>query len=542
MSDLPGSEEANGHWQVSSTWSQGSIGGTIGLRYSNDLGDRDDQKLSDDYLWDVPLQEFIDDIEPSLDNFHFAGGRWPDALDMSMLSHSAAIGVPVKSKASATASLTFTWVPNADGDKPTKDLNVFVGGHAVARIYAEGASTKAWVGAPPENEGEDTESSFLNDVRGGKLFRVSKEQTSGTVSLSLGAESSAPGDQRPIARRKDEAFAELDVRTKVDTRSVSISRHGAHDEWTDGEGNKHGDSIYSAKSDVVLAGDYKNFLRYDTALFGSWSTDVNGFDVTSTWDPQGFDQITGKDSTGAQGFTNFGTPTVKQAGWRDYFATYYDGSPSGKKEFTSTYTVTDNVDGAVGEGKYYLTLHDPVEEAGKSVITDYDVVHLVTLPGGQNFFRGPNSDNAEERHLYSLTEHTEYGYGASATIGIEGFQDLLGLSVHGNVDVSAEADVEVKVRVPKLTENQECYLIAVYPFQRKYVKFWKYDSGGKNKRFITDTSGAKTEVYQEAFQDTAGVGQPRFVTVRKNTVDYDNVPEEKEAPAPKFDHPSGGSA
>ena len=83
--------------------------------------------------------------------------------------------------------------------------------------------------------------------------------------------------------------------------------------------------------------------------------------------------------------------------------------------------------------------------------------------------------------------------------------------------------------------------MAVYPFQRKHVKFWKYDSGGKNKRFITDSSGAKTEVYQEAFQDIAGVGQPNFVKVKQGTIDYTEVPE-KEAPKPKFDYPSGGSA
>ncbi len=544
VSELPGSEEVNGRWKMSSTWSEGSIAGTIGYRYSNTLGDIDDEVFSDNYVWDVPSQSFTDDIEPNLDNYSFVHkDRWPDALDMSMRSHNAAGGIPVKSKASATASLTFTWVPNVAGGKPTKDLNVFVGGHAVATVYAEGASTKAWVGAPPENEGEDTESSFLDDVRGGKLFRVSKDQTSGTTTLSLGAESSAPGDQRPKAQRTDQAFAELEVRTKVDTRSVTLSRPGAHDEWTDNQGHTHGDSIYSAKGETTSTGNSYHLLRYEALIQGDWHKDQNGHnDVTRDWNAQGFDQILAEHPISVDGFTAFGNPVLKRAGWRDYFSTYYDGSPTGKQEYTTTYTVTDNVDGAVAEAKYILTLHDPREEATAPSFPSYEVTRLVTFPNGQKFFRGPNSANAEERHLYSLKEHSESGYGASATIGIEGFEDLLGLSIHGEVDITAEADVEVKVRVPLLTEHQECYLIAVYPFQRKHVKFWSYDTGGENKRFFTNSDGVKKQVYHEAFQDTAGIGQPNFVTVNQDTVDYTDMPGLKDAPAPEYDYPSGGSS
>ena len=300
------------------------------------MGSFGTKAVTDDYAYDLSSGHFTDLPEFKDIPYEF---QQMSVDGQSIRAESGSLGTPAKTKASGTIEFTYQWVPIVAGGKPSKDLNVLISGNTSASAaspfsnesHRPEGNASAWADGKPtssntqeQDEGIDP-SAFTN---GAKLFKISKNTLSSTATFSLGAEASTPGLVPPPGqdgRSAHRAVTRVSVNasTRFDNRSVGISRVGAHDEWTDGEGNKHGDSIYSAKRDVFLAGDYKNFLRYNTSLFGSWSyRRLTGFNVTSTWDPQGFDQITGKDSTGAQGFANFGTPTLKQAGWHDYFATY----------------------------------------------------------------------------------------------------------------------------------------------------------------------------------------------------------------------------
>ncbi len=157
-------------------------------------------------------------------------------------------------------------------------------------------------------------------------------------------------------------------------RNVTISREGAHNEWTDDDGNTHGDTIrsYTANHDtmygITLSGIIKNWQQFDAALSGSWNmkavTTGHGSsqyvpDVAYTWQPQ------------YSGATMFWNQWLQDMGQQIYDIDSFKGSTGSPTPDTMTYTVTDNQDGITATAVYYLKRHDVYEETSHQTEAAY---------------------------------------------------------------------------------------------------------------------------------------------------------------------------
>lgn len=283
---LAGSDEANGYWTVSSNWQSGSTSGTIGRMSEGDV-------KTDTYSWDYKTRNFTDEPDPDVNGPNLYP---PQSLiqPYSILSNtgnrvlagSVSYGTKAKVKAGGTLEFTYTWKPYVAGDKPTKDLKLFIGGSAEASAYGNSPVTGtawAWVVGKPEENAETEQgpvASPSKSARGGKLVTVGKENLSFTTTLSLEAGAETPG---LASGERVDTMAVIDSWTKVDNRSVSLSRSGAHDEWPDDDGiTMHGDTIYSA----YLAAP--NTVNFNSSLSGDWSRGgstlgSNNYNVTWNW-------------------------------------------------------------------------------------------------------------------------------------------------------------------------------------------------------------------------------------------------------------------
>ena len=549
---LPGSDEDNGHWNMSSTWSSGSTSGTFGSRYSNTMDGPATEERSDSYSWDVPSGAYTDALDPQLYNQYYNSIDFytmkPNYDGLLLKSVGRTTGIPAKAKVVATRQFTFTWVPKAAGSKPTKDLKVFIGGTATAEAYTQetsGASVKAWIGAQPEDQGEEAHSSFLDNVRGGKFFRVSKEQTSGTVSLSLGAQSSAPGDKSDRPRYEDQAKAEVSVSAQVDTRSLSLSRGGRyeHSKSENGEWHTYGDSIYSAHDASGFSNnDFKSQISIiasygDSSAWGIRS-DGTAPDITSSWSASGFSSTYEQSPQVYRGYAQYGTPLISSGN--------YSGSATGAASFDTSYTATDTRDGATTKAFYHLTLHDPVEDVQEEELSTYRVEVPMTKSGGGTMkYNGPRTSGYDDVEIESATS-TETSGGISGTVDVSAFKELLGLSATADYTSTATFSVKTKADVRSIPAGRFIYRIALHDFQRSHKRFYRYDELGKIRRMITQDFGGQvydppTEVYHEVIEDTAFDQQSTWSEDLDPTrVNINNLPTVP-APPKHYDYSGGVS-
>ena len=495
--------------------------------------------LSDSYNWDVPSGSFTDDIDPSLyqqslsmvDRYTMK----PNYTGTMLKSYNSAIGTAAKAKVVATRRFTFTWVPKVAGSKPTKDLNVFIGGTATAEAYTQedGVSVKAWIGAQPEDEGEgeEAQSSLLDNIRGGKFFRVSKEQTSGTVSLSLGAQSSAPGDQSLSHPQTDHAGSILSVSAKVDNRSVTLSRGGAINEWSetvDGVPVTHGDTIYSfTEHQSLQTPEYVPVpQKFTSALAGNWSTkfapDSGGYDITWNWNAGGLEEYPNGNAGGgsppasAISYTHWnGLSRVSEKGdvelWYGFLG---NGTPEytagdrnssggeGKPPTTATvkYFVRDNQDQAEVEARYKLTIHEPIEidsetkvskEKGPFPLFDSNhnlAFHSGIVPPGETVLGGT--------HSYAKTgtveQTTGWAFGIGGGVGWDSIKNLFkGSPTSANIGINGEyhwdntvdySGERATTYMGNLTEGQSVYIAYTVGYNEHTATYRLFNAAGENRR------------------------------------------------------------
>ena len=346
--------------------------------------------------------------------------------------------------------------------------------------------------------------------------------------------------------------AYVNATAQQDYRSVTLSRAGAREERQDlqnGEWHGYSDSIYSAHSPVIYPNDDLFYpLSIGVNYAGNWSRWGTGYNVSPSWTTSGFEPVDGTNNSSAWGKTKFGTPIRSVTNFHGI--PYYnglEGEPTGAETFDTTYTAVDNGDGATAKSYYHLTLHDPVEKDGADDISTYHVTFPMSN-GSDIAYIGENSATESERPLVEVGHSTQYGYGITATVGIEGVASLLGLSAEASAQAESTTTITATTtkRVPHLTEGQKVYLVADHPFQRTHVRFWKYDEGGKVKRMlrISDegvTPPAEIEVHHEAFQDTAAQATYDWSPIyEESQLDIGNLPH---TPAPELPYDySGGSS
>ena len=338
----------------------------------------------------------------------------------------------------------------------------------------------------------------------------------------------------------------------LDQRSVTLSRTGAREERQElqnGEWHGYSDSIYSAHSPVIYPNDDLFYpLSIGVNYAGNWLRWGTGYNVSPSWTTSGFEPVDGTNNSSAWGKTKFGTPIRSVTNFHGI--PYYnglEGEPTGAETFDTTYTAVDNGDGATAKAYYHLTLHNPVEKDGADDISTYHITFPMSN-GSDITYIGENSATESERPLVEVGHSTQYGYGITATVGIEGVASLLGLSAEASAQAESTTTITATTtkRVPHLTEGQKVYLVADHPFQRTHVRFWKYDEGGKVKRMlrISDegvTPPAEIEVHHEAFQDTAAQATYHWSPIyEESQLDIGNLPH---TPAPELPYDySGGSS
>lgn len=163
-------------------------------------------------------------------------------------------------------------------------------------------------------------------------------------------------------------FCQIGFSVSSDSRAVTLTRAGAHNETVDSDGTIHGDTTYSYKStsdsggtildpSVPITVAFWNWQQFTADLVGDWSK-KNAFpipgsfqirDVTYKWNPA-YSEANMLWNKWSQ---KFGTMNFELGSWK--------GTPDSPNAESLIYTATDNVDGAKADATYILTKHDSVE-------------------------------------------------------------------------------------------------------------------------------------------------------------------------------------
>ena len=253
--------------------------------------------------------------------------------------------------------------------------------------------------------------------------------------------------------------ASIHFEASADTRTVSISRAGAHDEWVEG-GITHGDTIWSTPSGPL------NWQGFDGSLFGSWSRRFAGStgdpggvpDVGYVWNPQ---------HSSAYLFHN----DVSMP----YGGLYLDnngdlkGFPNPPAIQTVSYTVTDYQDGATATDSYILHIHEPWENLQKTSGQTQTIVH------GTNIYFGSQGAPVTATWTTTVTITATVTFNWNGSLKLGDFMTLggaisPGFSVAVGQTFALSTTVQAGYRVtPQLIETK---IDSQYTVDR-------YDTGGK---------------------------------------------------------------
>jgi hypothetical protein len=262
---------------------------------------------------------------------------------------------------------------------------------------------------------------------------------------------------------------------KEDTRTVAIYRAWAVNETVDSEGNTHGHTTYSYVNKNVKSGDFyigdienPNWQPFNSQYNGFWNfgnTSSPPTEVSWSWSPQ---------YSGATKYTNsWLIPYGNQNNYNGSFIGHTQGD-SGEK--VMTYTATDPADGATATAKYYLTIHDPIEDKGApqtEVIADN--WQAAASPAVFNY----------STTAYVTTPPAYLEYAISHTIGIN-FGGDIHLTGHKLSDIGVSANYSISftynagqtsfsIELPPRTYS---YLEVADMYKRYWGKVNKWEPSG----------------------------------------------------------------
>lgn len=286
---------------------------------------------------------------------------------------------------SGTITATFTWAPAFPSEQPPSSVIVkqycragYFSGDFV-EVPPTGSASNGLGDPEIKHQGTQTtpDGTLYNGsgVSEGTHYQVKQNPGTGfTVTCSPNASGtmSDPILGAPVVAEVRYQAADL-------TKAVSISRGGnPRYETADADGTKHGDTIYSWKHwtddwGIQYCGEFINWQPFSASRLGTWSDP--GL-LSFTWNP-------------SASFANISVNSVSMPFGNPYrderlsvpstaLPGSWFGDPTGPRELTVTYTLSDLMDGGSASASYVLHLHDQVEN-----LTDDVVPETIVTPTGE---------------------------------------------------------------------------------------------------------------------------------------------------------------
>ncbi len=316
---------------------------------------------------------------------------------------------------------------------------------------------------------------------------IQKKSSSGSVDITCQQSASctvtdgtptSPYSQYPgfIPHYQSEAFVRWSFSVALTDRSVSISREGAHDEWTDDDGNTHGDTIRSYKRTDPLFGNtvttpVVNWQQFDAVLSGSWHTKIVMFDFNVNTVPD----VSYQWQPAYSAATMFWNQWSQKFGQQNWLIDHWNGSSGGPDPDTMTYTATDNQDGISATAVYYLTRHDIYEEMSHH--TD-NTIEINERPAGSGNINNPSDKNMDVLGgYYEVSGGWSLGINFQPDLDVDGWQLAnLGLSLSYTYTVATNAGQNCPgILLPPHTYT---YLTIKDTYTRPWGTAYKWDAGG----------------------------------------------------------------
>lgn len=313
----------------------------------------------------------------------------------------------------------------------------------------------------------------------------------------------------------------------VDTRSVSLSRGGRH-EYTkneDGISVTYGDTTYSyTKHQSLDAPAYQpNYQTISSALSGDWATSATNnalgrYNVTWNWAQNGDGLETG--ATAGDHYDH--AVRIATKGGVDYWVDFFGGSPQwcdadGKfpakspAKATLKYFARDNVDNATAEGRYVMTVHEPIELVERrSLVKAYSVYSPAYVPNPNNPDQWILLDVIEgwrAQGSYAVTTNKGAAKSQGFSFGFDGSVQAFGVAIGLGYQHTAEkgwySEIGQTISTPALEEGERAYLEVEFSYQRLYSTYRLYDTQGEIRSLISPAAPEPSVPYKSIWDENA---------------------------------------
>ena len=521
------------------------------------------QSMTDNFLRDFRIANPpSSEHSPSPDQAGF--GISGSISGVGLSANSKGFGGPSSTKiANGTVKVIYRWEPvggpgtvptGSQLAKPIDKLSFRVRGSASAGAASGRGSQGEKVSATIDGKTSSDEARSSTSVSSQRLFSFDpKGQTEFSVTMSGQAEASIPGN-----RGSDEGnvSAYLGVGSELDARSVSLSRLGAVNEWTDNDNGSpvtHGDTIYSfTEHQSLQTPEYVPVpQKFASALAGNWSTGFaptsGGYNVTWNWGVgDGLEEYrnsiapTSRQS-GAASYTYWnGLSRVSEKGELEYWYTflgntdpeYTDGgsdtpAQKGKSPKTATvkYFVRDNQDQAEAEARYELTLHEPVEIVDETKVSkEKGPFPLFDNNGNLAYHSGivqPGQTDPAGTHNFGKTgvigHTTGWSFGGGGGVNWGSIKKLLGgaapeVGINGDFHWDNSVDysgTRATYYMHDLTAGQSVYITYTVGYNEHSATYRSFSAAGENRSatspaIVSGTKPLPSVPYEWKWQTQAG--------------------------------------
>lgn len=512
----PVQAQGGGHWVVRVKWT-GTDSATFGSEAPGGSSDTFSFDLATGQITDE-----ADDVGSDAWAEEIGGGQGEsnaNGASAGFFVDSYSMGATASATSAGQWQFTWEWKPltpgNDPGPAPDEKLSVLISGSAEAGGGEGGGDFSMATGSASVGEasGERDPGGIWRANLSKQLFSTrsnGQTQVEGPK-LSFNATASIPGGRTDSygTPRFGMAGAGVAIGWQHDTRSVSLSRAGAHDERFDGNVT-HGDTTYSHFVMTLNGAEpHENIQHFTTAFGGNWTERQFPYNDLQ-WTAKGTENIWSpasdinkhQDSWQSASYAiPFGSMKEWAWGW--------DGSPTGQTEKQITYTVKDNRnnEGEISaEAKYVLHIHDPVEISSET--SERVTVNVILRRADGTPISTPNQPGGVPAGSVTVEQSnsSSSGYAVGASFDVTKFIKFLNLDFQYSVqnEVTTTTTASLTEDVP---EGKYCYALVTHGYERVHQYLYKYDAGGRNVRMgrgamdgNEDPSQLK-EVPHEAFAD-----------------------------------------
>ena len=353
-----------------------------------------------------------------------------------------------------------------------------------------GAGLQGQASASADGKAGIPNASKYSYVQTQRLFSFdTKGQTEFSATIPFSAEATLPTG----IHQYGSASVNFDAYASIDDRSVSLSRAGANGESTTYENGvqvTHGDTIYTYYDEKLFlpssVRNVPNDLTFSGACNGNWS--LNG---TTNWVVSGGGAFLSPGSNDFEGTyelrrtARLGSQGLTQGSIDETAHWVGETTP---ETVTIKYFARDNSDGAEGEARYVLTLHDPIEkdhETTQSLWVYTPVwgshVHGGDLNGVQKEY-GPFTADGQNNPSVEVGHGTSRG-SAQTLSGELGFEEV-GAAFGYSYEWSQEKSNDIGRSVP-ININVPANYFTYPQFEDEYLRhnvfFRHFTAAGEHK-------------------------------------------------------------